>query len=171
MITPEYLEQFLVSGAAHAASAMGIIESAHQLGIDAVSGRRQRLGDNAVRPTVQHLAAENAIDVSASRAIFGRALQLLDRYYADHPCDRGAIDEANAIFSEVQQAKAFVNQAALRVVDRAMTMAGGSAYTASHPLSRLYRDARAGAFMHPLGANVAYEYIGAVALGMRPISL
>jgi hypothetical protein len=39
-----------------------------------------------------------------------------------------------------------------------------------HPLSRLYRDARAGAFMHPLGANVAYEYIGAVALGENPRS-
>ncbi len=32
----------------------------------------------------------------------------------------------------------------------------------------MYRDARAGAFMHPLGANLAFEYIGALTLGMSP---
>jgi hypothetical protein len=30
------------------------------------------------------------------------------------------------------------------------------------------RDVRAGAFMHPLGANRAYELIGQVALGLEP---
>ena len=33
------------------------------------------------------------------------------------------------------------------------------------PLARAYRDVRAGSFMHPLGANRAYDYLGRVALG------
>ena len=34
-----------------------------------------------------------------------------------------------------------------------------------HPLNRAYRDVRAGAFMHPLGANRAYDLVGDTALG------
>ena len=52
-----------------------------------------------------------------------------------------------------------------------MTVVGGGAFMNTHPLSRHYRDARAGAFMQPLGANLAFEYIGAVALGMSPEKL
>jgi len=33
-----------------------------------------------------------------------------------------------------------------------------------HPLNRAYRDVRAGAFMHPLGANRAYDLVGDSAL-------
>ena len=42
---------------------------------------------------------------------------------------------------------------------------GRAGYLATHPLSRAYRDVRAGAFMHPLGANRAYDVIGQVELG------
>jgi hypothetical protein len=38
----------------------------------------------------------------------------------------------------------------------------------AHPLSRAYRDVRATAFMHPLGANRAYEFLGRVGLGGEP---
>jgi hypothetical protein len=36
------------------------------------------------------------------------------------------------------------------------------------PLARAYRDVKAGTFMHPLGANRAYDYLAQVALGEEP---
>jgi len=58
--------------------------------------------------------------------------------------------------------------AAVRVVDRALTLSGGAGYLNGHPLARAYRDVRAGGFMHPLGSNRAYDFVGDVALGRSP---
>lgn len=171
VITTEYLEQTLTSGPAHATASLGVAEAAHRLMVEAVASRRVRAGDAGVRGTAVHLAAENAIDLAAARALLGRALSLIDAHYAAHPVGYGSLEEANAIFAQAQAAKTFVNHAAVRITDRAMTVTGGGAYMNAHPLSRLYRDARAGAFMQPLGANLAYEYIGAIALGMQPATL
>ena len=41
----------------------------------------------------------------------------------------------------------------------------GTGYVSGSPLARAYRDVKAGSFMHPLGANRAYDYLGHVALG------
>ena len=73
-----------------------------------------------------------------------------------------------ALFTEAQLAKTFVNEAAVRVVDHALALSGGAGYVNGSPLARAYRDVRAGAFMHPLGANRAYELAGRVALGLEP---
>ena len=51
------------------------------------------------------------------------------------------------------------------MVDRALALSGGAGYVSGSPLARAYRDVRAGSFMHPLGANRAYDYLGQVALG------
>ena len=72
------------------------------------------------------------------------------------------------MFAEAQATKAFVNEACVRVVDRALALSGGAGYRNGHPLARAYRDVRAGAFMHPLGANRAYDFVASVALGGEP---
>jgi alkylation response protein AidB-like acyl-CoA dehydrogenase len=72
------------------------------------------------------------------------------------------------LFAEAQAAKTFVNEAACRVVDRALSLSGGAGYLNGHPLARAYRDVRAGAFMHPLGANRAFDLVGRVAVGTDP---
>jgi alkylation response protein AidB-like acyl-CoA dehydrogenase len=117
---------------------------------------------------VQERAAENSIDLAAARAVFSRALLMIDQYHADHSAARGTIEEVGPVFAEAQRAKAFINAAAVRIADRAMAMAGGAGYMNGTPLARAYRDARAGAFMHPLGANVVLEYLGSQALGIQP---
>ena len=71
-------------------------------------------------------------------------------------------------FAGVQAAKAFANHAAVRIVDRALATSGGAGYMARHPLARAYRDVRAGAFMHPLGADRAYELLADIAVGQQP---
>ena len=62
-------------------------------------------------------------------------------------------------------AKAFVNEAAGRAVDRALALSGGAGYLNGSPLARAYRDVKAGTFMHPLGANRAYDHLAHAALG------
>jgi alkylation response protein AidB-like acyl-CoA dehydrogenase len=54
-------------------------------------------------------------------------------------------------------------------IDRALALSGGAGYLNGHPLARAYRDVRAGDFMHPLGANRAYDFLGDVALGREPV--
>lgn len=72
------------------------------------------------------------------------------------------------VMKEAQAAKLIVNEAAVRVVDRALTISGGSGYLAKSPLARYYRDVRAGLFMSPFGALEAQEYIARVALDLPP---
>jgi alkylation response protein AidB-like acyl-CoA dehydrogenase len=152
-----YLERNLPSGLFHASASLGIAEAAF-----ARAARKERLGDDA---RSRMLVAESAIDLAASRAAISRAAALIDDHHAANPRGTGTDDEIIALFAEGQAAKTFVNHAATRVVDRALALSGGAGYLNGSPLARAYRDVRAGAFMHPLGANRAYEFLGDVALG------
>jgi alkylation response protein AidB-like acyl-CoA dehydrogenase len=90
---------------------------------------------------------------------------LIDEHHATNPASDGTAAELRALFAEAQAAKAFVGEAAVRIVDRALALSGGAGYLNGSPLARAYRDVKAGTFMHPLGANRAYDYLGHVALG------
>ena len=139
-----YMVRNVAAGLLHAAASVGIAEAA----VEAVSAR----GSDA-RTIV--LAAENLVDLAAARAIVARAAALVDEAELD----------VVTLFAEAQAAKTFANEAAVRIADRALALSGGAGYVASSTLARLYRDARAGAFMHPLGANRAYDLLGHHALG------
>jgi alkylation response protein AidB-like acyl-CoA dehydrogenase len=157
-----YLARNLPSGLFHASASLGIAEAAF-----ARASRPERIGDDA---RARMLVAESVIDLAASRAVIARAAALIDEHQQAHPDTDGDDDAITALFAEGQAAKTFVNDAAARVVDRALALSGGAGYLNGSPLARAYRDVRAGAFMHPLGANRAYDFLGDVALG-RPHEL
>jgi alkylation response protein AidB-like acyl-CoA dehydrogenase len=141
-----YMDRNLVAGLFHSSASLGIAEAAV-----ATSHAAVRVPDARART----LVAENAIELGACRATLARAAALVDE--SDEPLV--------ALFAEAQAAKAFVNEAAARIVDRALALSGGAGYLNGHPLARAYRDVRAGSFMQPLGANRAYDLLGDVALG------
>ena len=155
-----YLERNLDSGLFHASASLGIAEAAF-----AAAVRPERIGDD---PRGRMLVAESTIDLSAARAAIARAAILIDDHHAANPTSIGTDEEITALFAEAQAAKTFVNEAASRVVDRMLALSGGAGYLNGSPLARAYRDVRAGAFMHPLGANRAYTFLGNVAMGRRP---
>jgi len=157
-----YMERNLVAGLFHAAASLGIAEQADQIARHGLAGRVNA----QARPRVQ--VADNAVDLAASRGILSRAAALIDEHRAANPASDGRPDELAALFAEAQAAKAFVNEAAARVVERALALSGGAGYVNGSPLARAYRDVRAGSFMHPLGANRAYDYLAHVALGEQP---
>src|SRR5690606_27515780 len=111
---------------------------------------------------------ENAVDLAACRAALARGAMLVDAHHAANPAGPGRDDEVVALSAEAQAVKAFANEAAGRIADRAPACSGGAGYLSGGPLSRAYRDARAGAFMHPLGANRAYELLSHLAVGDEP---
>jgi alkylation response protein AidB-like acyl-CoA dehydrogenase len=152
-----YMETYLPAGLFHASAALGIAEAADRT---AREGARRR-GEPDARARM--LSAENAIQLSACRASLARAAALLDQH-------SGPDADVVGLFAEAQAAKAFVNDAAARVVDRALALTGGAGYLNGHPLARAYRDVKAGEFMHPLGANRAYDFLADVSLG-RPSEL
>jgi alkylation response protein AidB-like acyl-CoA dehydrogenase len=159
-----YMERNLAAGLLHAAVSLGIAEAAHGNVMTAMASRNGAREDARTKM----LAAENAIDLSAARALLARGAALIDAHQDAHPTDEGPADLLVELFTETQLAKTFINEAALRVVDRALALSGGAGYLNGSPLARAYRDVRAGAFMHPLGANRAYELAGRVELGLDP---
>jgi alkylation response protein AidB-like acyl-CoA dehydrogenase len=158
-----YIDRNLVAGLFHASASLGIAESADAVARAGVAGRIN--GD--ARPRM--LVADSALDLAASRGVLSRAATLIDDRNANNPGLDGPADDLHALFAEAQAAKAFVNEAAARIVDRSLALSGGAGYVNGSPLARAYRDVKAGAFMHPLGANRAYDYLGHVALGEEAV--
>jgi alkylation response protein AidB-like acyl-CoA dehydrogenase len=114
------------------------------------------------------LVADNVVELSACRAAISRAATLIDEHHAGHPTSGGTDEELTDLFAEAQSAKLFVGDAAVRIVDRALALSGGSGYLNGSPLARAYRDVRAMPFMHPLGANRAHEYLSRLTAGREP---
>jgi len=159
-----YIERNLLAGLFHASASLGIAESADAIARRGIAGRID--GDARQRMQV----ADSALDLVAARGALSRAASLIDEHRAANPASDGTDEELSALFAEAQAAKAFVNEAAGRIVERALGLSGGAGYLNGSPLARAYRDVRAGSFMHPLGANRAYDYLGRVALG-QPATL
>lgn len=147
---------------------LGIAEEARRLAIESAMTRRRRRQElMATLAPVQHLAAEMEIELAAARATLSRAAGLVDAFLAETGGD-APLEALQAHMKEVQAAKHYVNHAAIRIVDRALTLSGGAGFLNRSPLSRLYRDVRAGPFMSPLTAGDGMDYVGRVSLGVDP---
>ncbi len=152
------------------AAFLGIAEAAHDLAITAVTSRRRGSSgrSQAERPAIQHLIAEIEIDLAAARAMLGRTAATADTFFSRHLAGTAPVAQLHALMKDFQCTKWFVNRKAIEIVDRALTASGGAGYLSANPLSRLYRDVRAGPFMQLFSPNEAFEYIGKVALGIDP---
>jgi alkylation response protein AidB-like acyl-CoA dehydrogenase len=157
-----YMDRILPAGLFHAAAALGVAEAA-DAGAAGPLGRRDELDART-----ETLAAENVVDLSACRALLSRAASLVDEQHERSLASPDGAVDVTGLFAEVQAAKTFIGEAAVRVVDRALALSGGAGYLNGSPLARAYRDVRATAFMHPLGANRAYSFLGQLAAGRGP---
>jgi alkylation response protein AidB-like acyl-CoA dehydrogenase len=149
---------------------LGIAEAARDAIVALVKTRRRGPSSRtlAARPAIQHTIAEIEIALAAARATLGRTATTADAFFSHHPAGRVPLDELHALMKDFQCTKWFVNRQAIEIVDRALTTSGGVGYLSTSPLSRLYRDVRAGPFMQLFSPNEAFEYIGKVTLGLDP---
>jgi alkylation response protein AidB-like acyl-CoA dehydrogenase len=158
-----FMDRNLSAGLFHASASLGIAEAAVATATAGIAKR----GEPDARARM--LIATNAIELGACRATIARGASLIDDLHAGHPAADPPDEDVIAVFAGAQAAKTFVNEVATRIVDRALALSGGAGYLNGSPLARAYRDVRAGAFMHPLGANRAYDLLGDVALGRPPV--
>lgn len=163
---PGYLVRNAVAFTGLAGAFLGIAETA----TDLIAATIHRRG-HETRPVIQQGMAETEIDLAASRALVERTGRHLETRRQQGRLLDVDLTEAHEVMRDAQCTKQWVTQAAIRVVDRALTLSGGAGYIASNPLSRLYRDVRAGPFMQPFSPNEALPYLGQLALGIEPTGL
>lgn len=149
---------------------LGVAEAARDLAVDRAVARTSVVSGRsaATKPGVQQAVAELEVRIACARAVVERIAGLSDRFYAQSAGAMLPIEDHHRLMAEFQTAKLFVNRAAIEAVDFALTVSGGRGYMAADPLSRLYRDVRAGPFMQAYSPIEAYEFIGKVALGVEP---
>ena len=158
-----FMDRNLSAGLFHASASLGIAEAA----VATATAGLVRRGEPDARARM--LIAGNVIELGACRATIARGASLIDELHEANAAADASDEDLIAVFAEAQAAKTFVNETATRVVDRALALTGGAGYLNGSPLARAYRDVRAGSFMHPLGANRAYDLLGDVALGRPPV--
>ncbi|WP_421843157.1 acyl-CoA dehydrogenase family protein [Mycobacterium sp.] len=88
----------------------------------------------------------------------------VDEYLIEHHAFIGE-QPPPAVLAELQKAKLYVTATAIDIVNDAMTVVGGAGYLNKHPISRLYRDVRAGQYMQPFSPIEGFEYLGKTAIG------
>jgi alkylation response protein AidB-like acyl-CoA dehydrogenase len=170
-----YNEDFLtgsfVATLGLAAVFLGIAEAARDIILQVLQGRRSTENRKAAieRSAIHHTVAEIEIDLTASRAMLERTGTMMDAFFAAQAAAGSLpMQEMHEMMKDFQCTKWFVTRKAIETVDRALTLSGGSGYMSRSPLSRLYRDVRAGPFMQPFSPLEAFEYIGKVTLGVDP---
>jgi alkylation response protein AidB-like acyl-CoA dehydrogenase len=149
---------------------VGIAEAAADMVAESVKTRRKGPSNTtlAERQWMQHLIGEMEVDVYACRATLSHFASTVDDFVARYPKQDAPAAEAEELDRQHQAAKYIINRRAIDAVDKALTASGGAGYMSKHPLSRMYRDVRAGPFMQPYSPAEALEFIGRVTLDQPP---
>ena len=151
-------------------TSLGIAEAARDLVVDMARTRKKAPSGRPIaeRRGVQHLVAEIEVDLATCRGLLDSVGRLIDEHLVRRRVGEVTLDDLHRLNKEFQCAKLVVNRKAIEVVDRALSVSGGAGYMTASPLSRLYRDVRAGPFMQPFSPVEVHEYIGKIALGIDP---
>jgi alkylation response protein AidB-like acyl-CoA dehydrogenase len=139
---------------------LGIAERALELAIHSATTKSSVAiprGTYAHNPMVQHQIAEMFLELDPAQALVDR---LIDDWCA-------GVDHGAMWGPKIVSAKWRAVEAAKRVVDIALDVAGGVAMVRGNELERLYRDVRAGGF-HPANAALTHETVAKVLLGIDP---
>ena len=148
---------------------LGIAEHAYELTIEAaLVTKKEGKPRQADLPGIQHMIAEIEITLASTQSIVGRMGEITDDFLEEFQQKKIPIERAHELLKDHQSMKWVVNRNAIEIVNRAMDVVGGSGFMDNNPLSRLYRDVRAGPFMQPYSPTEARDYIGKVALGIYP---
>lgn len=136
---------------------LGIATAARDFAVEWAKTRKPVLFERPIShfPGVQFHVADMEIELAAARALVRQTA----REWMDGGL-RGREDLARIILP-----KYHATNAAVRIVDQAMTVVGAPGIFRRHPLQRFYRDVRPGTF-HPMTNDVAKELIGKTALGI-----
>lgn len=141
-----------------AAAYLGIAERTLELAVESARNKTSMAierGALAYNPMVQHQVAEMYLELDAANATFER---FVDEWVA-------GVDHGEGWVPRVYAMKWRSVEAAKRVVDTALDVAGGAAMFRGSELERLYRDARCGGF-HPGNDALTHELVGKSVLGI-----
>ncbi len=147
----------------------GIAEAARDYVVEQVMTRTKKPSGRtlAQRPTIQHWIAEIEIERITAQSMLEACADRIDAFYAANPPGTDVpFDDLHQLNKLFQVTKNVVTSRAVAVVDKAMTASGGSGYLSRSPLSRWYRDVRAGPIMQTYSPNEQYEYIARATLGL-----
>jgi alkylation response protein AidB-like acyl-CoA dehydrogenase len=140
-----------------AAVFLGIAQAARDEAIRFAQTRRPNgmAGPIAELQTIQHRVAAMELDLLQARTL----LYATAEWWIAHPEERGARAWRLAA------AKNTVTNAAIRVTDEALRVAGSAGLAATSPLQRYFRDARTSIGQPPI-EDIALTMIGKAALGL-----
>ena len=140
---------------------LGIAESAYSMTLAGLARKPERASASGVH----HAVAELQVKLATCQCLLAQIGHRLDEFMAG---PAPSWEQAHELMKDYQSVKWVVNAHAIDVVNGAMDLAGGGGFAAGNPLTRLYRDVRAGPFMQPYSPVDAREYIGKVELGQWP---
>ncbi|UKE73359.1 acyl-CoA dehydrogenase family protein [Xanthomonas graminis] len=142
------LEARVASTAPLLGVSMGLISAARSQAKAHVAARQNR-PNQGLSATEVDLLSEIEVAAGSATASFHFLFSRLDRELSDARSGSLSAPQARDLMSHTVIAGAAMERSAIRVVDLAMQVCGGAAFTALHPLGRMLRDSRALFFMRP----------------------